>query len=396
MRFPYFLLNLLFLLAGSFPLYSFDEEQTHILFLNSYDTRMNWYKGILKGVEDVLEPDLNSLNLHLEQLDSKEFGKDPEYYSVYADFLRYKYRDHEISLILCSDNNALDFIKKYHHELYHNIPVVFCGVNDFEESMITGHPEITGVAEIFSARETVELALSLHPETEEIYIINDYLKTGRAWYRTIKKDLAYLENRVRIRHSGNHTMDELKREIASLPENSIILLGVYYSDRDGLFSTYEETGKIISRASSVPIYCLVEFNLYEGVIGGKLISGVVQGRQMAEIGLRILNGEAPVNIPVVMEGANQFVFNDSGLKRFHISERSLPEDSLIVNRPFSIYREYLLEIWLSITVFWILIIAIVTLIININARKKAEKSLRIWLKPPGRPFLSMIMVRRLT
>ncbi len=357
------------------PLSAFEEEQVHILFLNSYDARMSWYNGILQGVEEVLEPDRNSLNLHLEHLDSKEFGN-REYYDAYADFLSYKYRDHDLSLILCSDNNALDFMLHYHHTLYHETPVAFCGVNDFDDSIIRGHPEITGVAEIFSARETVELALSLHPETVEIYIINDYLKTGRAWQRDIAEELAPLEGRVRIRYSQNLSMEELTATIGELPENSIILLGVYYSDRDGRFSTYEETGKIISRASSVPIYCLVEFNLYEGVIGGKLISGVIQGRRMAEMGLRILGGEAPENIPVLKEGANHFVFNHSGLERFGISEGALPEGALVVNRPFSVYREYFLEIWISIALFCILVLALITLMINIMARKKAESSLR--------------------
>ena len=354
---------------------AFEDEQVHVLFLNSYDARMSWYNGILQGVEEILRPDLNSINLHLEHLDSKEFG-DNEYYAAYAEFLSYKYRAHELSLILCSDNNSLDFLIRFNHELFHDTPIVFCGVNDFEDSMIRGHDEITGIAEVFSARETVELALSLHPETEEIYIINDYLNTGRAWQRDIAEQLASLEDMVRLRYSENLSMEELTQTIADLPKNSIVLLGVYYSDREGRFSTYEETGKIISRASAVPIYCLVEFNLYEGVIGGKLLSGVVQGRTMAQMGMRILGGEDPAEIPIIKEGANQFVFNYSGLERFHISEKDLPEDSQVVNRPFSVYREYLLEIWISITGFGILILTLIALVVNTIARKKAEDSLR--------------------
>ena len=36
-----------------------------------------------------------------------------------------------------------------------------------------------------SDRETIDAILRLHPDTREIFIINDYLKTGRAWTRTI-------------------------------------------------------------------------------------------------------------------------------------------------------------------------------------------------------------------
>ena len=235
---------------------------------------------------------------------------------------------------------------------------------------------MTGVAEIFSALETVETALSFHPDTEEIYIINDYLKTGRAWQRAIAGQLDSLQGRVRLRYSENLTMEELRDTVSSLSEKSIVLLGVYYSDREGRFSTYEETGKIISRVCPVPLYCLVKFNLYEGVIGGKLISGQVQGRKMAEIGLRILSGEDPSGIPVVKEGANRYMFNYSGLMRFGISERELPEGSLIVNRPFSLYREYFVQFWLFTGLFSVLIIAVIGLVVNTLAIRNAEQSLK--------------------
>jgi hypothetical protein len=44
----------------------------HILLLNSYHQRMTWVKDIVRGVEDILQPEKNGLSLHVENMDSKK------------------------------------------------------------------------------------------------------------------------------------------------------------------------------------------------------------------------------------------------------------------------------------------------------------------------------------
>lgn len=352
-----------------------EEEPMHVLYLNSYDSGMSWHKDILQGIEDILKPDQSNMILHIENMDSKRFHS-KEYFRAFYEFMALKYRDHSFSLIFCSDNNAFDYMRRYHKELYPGTPIVFCGVNDFESSMLEGHEEITGIEELFSARSTVELALSLHPETEEIYIINDYLVTGRAWAKTIASDLDYLKDRVRLRYSEDLSMGELKEEIASLPGNSVILLGVYYSDRDGDLLTYETTGKAIAEAGRVPLYCLLEFNIGDGIIGGHVISGYSQGLNMARIGKRILEGASPADIPVASEEYNSLIFNYGELVRFAIPEEALPEGSIILNRPYSLYEDYFREIWASIIVFLLLTLTVIALVVNILRKRQAENSLR--------------------
>ena len=103
--------------------------------------------------------------------------------------------------------------------------------------------------------------------------------------------------------------------------------------------------------SRVPLYCLLEFNIGEGVLGGHVISGYSQGLNMALIGKRILGGESPADIAVASQEYNSLIFNHKELVRFAISEETLPEGSIIINRPYSLYEDYFREIWISITAF---------------------------------------------
>ncbi len=351
------------------------HQVRHVLLLNSYHERMTWVENIVKSVEEVLQPDKNNLSLHIENMDSKLFFS-PEYFAIFRDYLRVKYQDIDFSLILSSDNNGYDFLRTHRDTLFPDVPVSFCGVNDFEQSQLIGLEHFTGAAEIFSARQTADIALKIHPKTTEIFIINDYLKTGRAWARDIDLKLKGISPKVRIRHSDNLSFAKLQEEISNLSSTTVVLLGVYFADRDGLYFTYEKIGALISEVSQVPVYCLLEFNIGQGVVGGRVISGAYQGKAMAEIGMAILDGEEVESLPVRIEGNNRYVFDYIQLERFGIDESLLPPDSLILNRPYSFYQEHKSQVWMVICFIITLLATICRLIVNIQQRKHAEIALQ--------------------
>lgn len=350
------------------------DKPQNILLLNSYNQEMTWVKDLIQGVKDELQPIKNNLNIHIENMDTKVFFS-PQYFDIFQDYLQVKYHQIPFSLILVSDNNGYDFLRRHRDTLFPGVPVSFCGVNDFTQEQLANLSGFTGVDEVLSARETVELALKNHPQTTELFIINDYLKTGRAWAKDIDADLQDLPSKVHIRHSANLSIGELQHEISNLSSTTLILLGVYFADRDGTSYTYEVTGAQLSKVSNVPIYCLLEFNIGNNIIGGMVISGYYQGQTMAMIGKKILNGTDPDTIPVIHEGSNRYVFDHTQLARFNIDESILPKDSLIINRPFSLYQAYKYQIWIVLFSICALLVTIIGLLVNIKRRKNAEHEL---------------------
>jgi PAS domain S-box-containing protein len=348
----------------------------HILLLNSYHQRMTWVKDIVRGVEDILQPEKNGLSLHVENMDSKKHHS-PEYYDIFYNYLKIKYKNTKFSLILSSDNNSYNFLRKHRDILFPGVPVSFCGVNGFSYEQIAELPDFTGVAEIVSARETVEMALQLHPDASRIFVINDYLVTGRAWTHDISRQLRHISPDITIEYSDNLPINLLMRKIAGLTSDTLILLGSYFSDRDGNYFTYERIGEMLSRSSKVPIYCLLQFNIGKGVIGGKVISGYFQGRAMAGVGRKILSGLGAQSIPVIEKGSNKTIFNYHQLKRFNLKTSSLPPEAIIINRPYSFYDAYKIQIQVVIVSIIVLLLTILTLVFNIKKRTAAEKALRL-------------------
>lgn len=359
----------------AFPGTAWSAEARHVLMLHSYHSGMSWVENIEKGVYGTLfQAPYENVILHTEYMDTKR-RHTAEHFANLLALYREKYKDVPISLILSSDNNAYDFLLEYKDDLFPGVPLVFCGVNDFDDASLEGVKGITGVAEIMSSRDTVEAILRLHPDTREIFVINDYLKTGRAWRATIERNLAVFKDRVRIAHNDDQPIDRLRKKIHSLKPGTIVLLGVYFSDSEGTYFTYEKLGSMLTSISPVPVYCLLRFNLRDGVVGGKVISGYHQGVMMADIARKVLGGEAPESIPVSNVGANAFIFDWQGMKKHGVDSSLLPVGSVILNEPFSFYNRYFKLVWAAIIVFATLSILVAVLVRNVHALRVVRREL---------------------
>ncbi|MCG8617653.1 MAG: hypothetical protein MI802_15650, partial [Desulfobacterales bacterium] len=305
---------LIILLLSPFPVSGADtpaDATTRILVLNSYHQNLKWEQDIFTAVQETFQPRKNNILLHFEHMDTKRLPYTEPYRDKLLALYRHKYAGLKFSVIIAADNNAFDFMRNYRDDLFPGTPVVFCGVNFFRRDMLEGLTGFTGVAETFDAGATLETALKLHPDTSEVLFINDYLPTGRAWTRTIKKELEGLSpdlrSRIKLSYADNLPMTDLLEQIRTLPPDSLVIYGVYFRDSLNRFFPPMQSTCMISEASPVPVYGLLDFNLGHGIIGGKLISGYYQGKTAAAIARQILSGTAPEDIPVVNQGVNRFM-----------------------------------------------------------------------------------------
>jgi PAS domain S-box-containing protein len=369
----------LFQIISSSPgVCSHSENATkHVLLLNSYHQGMTWVDQVTSAVIEELDPENNNIVFHVENMDTKRNPSVQYLHSLY-NLYKLKFSNVEFDLILASDNNAFDFLVKYRNEMFSGTPIVFCGVNHFSSELLAGVSDFTGVAEVFDAAKTVQIALKNHPKTEEVYIVNDYLKTGRAYEKDIRQQLTPFAADLKLRYSENLALTELEEEIASLGPNAIVLLGGYFSDRDGLYVTYEQIGQLLASYSSVPVYCLLSFNVGKGVVGGNVVDGFSQGKAMAHIGQRILKGENPSAIPVVKGGVNSDKFNYDEITRFEIDVNKLPANSIFINKPSPVYLVGKGTFWSTVFVVCVILALYIwfcyLLLKNQRIKKKLKES----------------------
>ncbi len=366
------ILKLIFLLFISVSIYA-NTSQKNVLLLNSYHENLLWTNNITKAVKDVLKPDDNNIVLYIENMDTKRFYKKKHYGKLYQLYAK-KYHNIKFDLILVSDNNAFDFTKEHRSELFGKVPTIFCGVNNFTKNMIENKNITTGVAEVLSVKETMELILKLTPDIKKLYVVNDYLTSGIAWKKDIQHELKQYNKDIEISYNDNLTYDELNQKIKSYKSDTAVLMGVYFSDKnDTYINTNMRTNLVTKKVA--PVYALLNFDMISGAIGGKLTGGYYQGYPMGQIAKRVLSGTTVKDIDVKQDGSNKYVFNHNALKYYNINRSLIPENSEVINQPTTLYGQYKITFILVLSFIFFLIIVVFVLIVNIKKRKIAELNL---------------------
>jgi sigma-B regulation protein RsbU (phosphoserine phosphatase) len=351
------------------------KKKKQILVLNSYHKGLSWTDNIVRGIESIFPADSYDYEVDFEYMDTKRHFH-PEYFKQLARTYKLKYEDSPFDVIIAADNDAFNFARQYRSELFPNVPLIFTGINNFTDEMIKGQKRVTGVVEETDVQSTIDIALKLHPYTREIVVINDRTTTGVAMKKEVLKVMPAFQNRVQFTFFDDFDIPELKDRIRKIPYDSIILLLVVNRDRTGNFFAYEESLAVIYQEATVPIYSVWDFYLGRGIIGGMLTSAYAQGKTAAELALRILEGEAVENIPIVRKSPNQYMFDYRELQRFRVRQAQLPQESIVLNTPDTFYAQNKMLIWGIVATIVFLSVIIVILMANIVERRKIEQALR--------------------
>jgi len=209
------------------------------------------------------------------------------------------------------------------------IPLLFAGVNDQAYLDQPFNRPYGGVVEYIDIKDTLDLLLDIHPETKNIYYISGVTQTGLTINNEIEKVLATYKGINAIK-GATSSMDVLLDQVKHLPDDTVILYGVYFQDLAGDYYDYTSGIKLISQASKVPIYGLWDFTLGQGIVGGKLVSGVDQGIQLAELVLNYFD-DPTLKLPIRINNSNKYKFDYQVLQAQNINTESLPTDSDIIN-----------------------------------------------------------------
>ena len=353
------------------------QENKQVLLISSYNSRFPTYFQQINGVKSVL--DTAHVNIDVEFMDSKRFT-DNKTFNIFYKTLKNKLAGNvRYDVILTADDDAFNFVLQYEYELFNNIPIVFFGVNNIEKALKqNSNPNITGVIESISMKETIELMIYLFPETRCVYCISDSTSSGLAdlvLYRQISTQTSGIEF-IEINLS-ELTFSEYKEKLMTVPTNAPVLLLSAYQDKMDASIDFDKTLSILHENLHAPLFHLWEHGMGKGVFGGKIISHYEQGKIAAAIVYNILSGQALSEIEVLNESPNVFIFDYNQLMKYKVALNKLPHDSIIINRPVTLWVKYKKLIFISLTILLALLILVIVLSGNIIERKKVEKQLRI-------------------
>lgn len=303
---------------------------TNILMLHSYHRGYPWTDSVNTAMEEELNQQFPKATLFVEDMDSKRHPPE-ELFPGLRRLLSGKYAATVFDIILCSDDNALDFLLAHRDELFPGVPVVFCGINEFSATRLAGHTGFTGVTENHDLQGTLELALRLHPQTTTIAVVSDVTRTGQAMREQLRAVKPLFGHRVKFLELAELPEPQLKKALVQLSPQTVVLTLSYFRDPEGSIFSVPQSNSLIAATSHCPVYAPWDFLIRDGVIGGRVVSGARQGRTAARLAVRILNGESPDRTPPLTDIPSLSMFDYRALQRFHINPRQLSPDSVLLN-----------------------------------------------------------------
>ena len=306
---------------------------------------LHWYGKDFPGNADfeqsfkeALKPARNGpVEYFAEFLEEDRF---PGQAQLIHDYLVQKYKNRKIDIVVAVTDAPLKFLLDYRHDLFPHSAIVFLAIKPPAPDVLSIGPGMTGIVPVSTHKQTLELALKLHPNTQHVFVISGTPNRDKRLEVIARTELRDYEDKININYLTDLSIEELIAKTRGLPPHSIILYAWQQSrDSQGQFiETWNILGSL-SPTVSAPIYGMGSANVGRGIVGGYVGGAEGNGRRMGEMVRRIVDGERPQDIPVESSPAGP-MFDWRQLRRWNISESSLPPGSVVRFRELSFWEQY--------------------------------------------------------
>lgn len=162
-----FILNVNYVYADTIK-----NKKIEVLFISSFNSDFITFNDQVEGIRSGFN---NNCNINIEYMDFKIFDS-YEAEENFFNLLKYKLETYEnIDVIIAGDDEATEFCIKYRNDLFENIPISFLGVQDYvRRQRALQYDLVSGVTEVESIKENIELIKKFHPNVDTITFIDCY------------------------------------------------------------------------------------------------------------------------------------------------------------------------------------------------------------------------------
>lgn len=280
-----------------------------------------------------------NIAFHSERMDVSALPE-KRYFQDRRDAYQKKYADQQMDLIIAVNYRALKFLLIHGEEIWPKVPILFAGVEEGRrEQLKTLRPNITGLYVNARFGDMLGTIFEIQPETNHITVIVGSSSTERSIEDRVRRLYGKYADRADFTYLSDISFDAVLSKVANQPLNSAVMFLTLIKDGQGN-PVPENALQLISRVSRAPVYGLFDVYVGHGIVGGTLYSVEHRGDLIGKMGLRILAGEKPEDIAIGTGQRHFDLYDWRQLKRWGISERSLPPGSIVRFKELSAWDRY--------------------------------------------------------
>jgi PAS domain S-box-containing protein len=289
------------------------------------------------------------------------------------DYIHRKYQSRRVDVVVATNDLALEFVLRFRRELFPDAPIVYHGMVAADATLHDAGAGLTGVLIGSGLKETLALALELHPTIERVFVVAQAPNSGLQ--DSMRRELGGVAQRIEIRYLTEESVPRLIAAIKAVPLRSAILYVRYSQGDPGRVLIPSDVARLVAEASPVPVYGISDSYLGSGVVGGAMHEPRAVGIRIGQIARQILDGTRPQDLP--LEQAKLVPTLDwRQLQRWGISESRLPAGSTILYRQPGAWAQYRVQIVAGSLLMLLQSALIASLLIQRTRRARIERALR--------------------
>jgi PAS domain S-box-containing protein len=312
------------------------------------------------------------INFYTASVENPRFDEEG-YRESLAETLHRGYGGVKLDVVVAATYPVLQFAMQYRDRMFPGVPIVFTDVGRQEEEKIG--PGIPGVISPLGMRETIDLALLLHPDANAVAIITGETEWDKYWLGVAHSELLRHQDRVSeidiIGPAGRQTLER----VAELPAHAVVL---FQLRPDDLAQPAVDPIDILAAVAQLrPTYSAWQgLALGRGGVGGAYRDLPKDAVLNAGILARVLSGERPENIPIVQDSNLQFHVDWRALQRWRIRESALPPGTVVEYRQLTFWQRERKYIVIAAILIVAQALLIAGLLLQRARKRRAEAVLR--------------------
>jgi two-component system, LuxR family, sensor kinase FixL len=372
----------LLIAATSLPASGAGQSQT-VLVVYSNERSLPANRQIDEKLRESLAANTNlELNYQTEFLDYPRYADDSDeaYDILVSNFLRAKYADESIDVVVAAGPAAFRFLRRHQNDLFVNTSILAIAIStaSYEDQPLPSR--FLSIPISIEPKPTLEMALRLQPGACEIVVVTGASNFDLNWEKRLRSVFNDWQTHPPVRFlSGLPLTDDLN-EVSRLPTCSIV-----YSpglQRDGAGKSYSNRDSVssIAQASSAPVYSSYGTMINFGIVGGYLFEMADVGQQAGEVVRRVLAGEKLTQKDMPGPVLSHYAVDWNQLQRWQLSEANLPPGTIIVNREPGLWQKYKDYIFGVVLLVALQTLLIFYLLLERRRRRVTQKQLADRLK----------------
>jgi PAS domain S-box-containing protein len=327
-----------------------------ILLLHSWHYGNRWALEIESGIEKEREKHHNSVEIFSEYM-STDLSRDTAYQQYHEDYIVNNYKNMSIDKVVAIGQPAIELASNLKKTVFKDASLLRIG--------LPVQPDIKNRKIINAVRNTTDLIVQNRPNLNYLVLISgkskDSIFFGSVALQALKK--YKLPCQIIVLDGQHLSSAEIIKRIQSYPPGGAILVTQWMLGREKKYSPPTKLYKQLCSVSPSPVFCLTDYPLGTGVIGGRMFRGEDLGKNIAV---------AAINNAAFKMPQSNWIFDERALHSWDMSRKSLPANSIVRYHKRSFGEKYFKYIIAFTIVFVLLFTTLILFVFNYLRRRRVE------------------------